>query len=404
MLPAKVAADLRFSGCSGNHRKSCGGHRGLDDAAGAPGSGRLRGLGAAAAAAVAVSPLALITQYSCNGSFYMNIDQEVKTIAQEMFFSGYPRLVGMKYFPNITTLILTGQSIQKISDLEYCLLLKELWIAECCLGKIHGLQKCVNLQKLYLYCNEIYRTENQEALTKLNVLNLNGSSLSKLQDISRLKTIQKLIISFNEYTSLNNIYDLPNWEYFDANHSHVISLEGIRGLSKFQCFNLCWNKLKKSREDKNILHKPTLTSLDITHNPYKPASFRLTVIGQLTAFTNLDGVLIANEEAAEALQYIAGSKMTQAGLKLSQSTTEYQYEKQKRAKLQSWCYQFRNVHSVNLQNNNLMSFSGLIFLPNAKVLCLNYNHIESMLPAQKLPNQVTNRQQLYKVASHGYGQ
>lgn len=29
--------------------------------------------------------------------------------------------------------------------------------------------------------------------------------------------------------------------------------------------------------------------------------------------------------------------------------------------------QFRNVSSVNLQNNNLTSFSGLIYLPNVKV-------------------------------------
>lgn len=43
----------------------------------------------------------------------------------------------------------------------------------------------------------------------------------------------------------------------------------------------------------------------------KPASFQLGVIGQLKALTNLDGVLTANEEAAEALQYLAGSKMTE---------------------------------------------------------------------------------------------
>lgn len=48
-----------------------------------------------------------------------------------MFFTGYPKIIGIKYFPNLTTLILIGQSIQKISDLE--ILLKELWIAECCL-------------------------------------------------------------------------------------------------------------------------------------------------------------------------------------------------------------------------------------------------------------------------------
>lgn len=58
----KAAAGLLLSGCSGSHQKSCGGCRGLDGAAAALESVWLRGLGAAAAAAVAVSPLALITQ------------------------------------------------------------------------------------------------------------------------------------------------------------------------------------------------------------------------------------------------------------------------------------------------------------------------------------------------------
>lgn len=49
------------------------------------------------------------------------------------------------------------------------------------------------------------------------------------------------------------------------------------------------------------------------------------------------------------------------------------------------------------------SFDLLCFL--CKVLCLNYNQIESILPGQKFPNQVTNRQHLHRrVASSGYGQ
>ncbi|KAM9291429.1 LOW QUALITY PROTEIN: leucine-rich repeat-containing protein 9 [Morus bassanus] len=158
-------------------------------------------------------------------------------------------------------------------------------------------------------------------ISQVQVLDLNGNSLSKLQNISRLKTLQKLIISFNEFPSLNNIYDVPNREHFDASHNHGITFEGIRGLSKLQFFNLSWNPLKKSREDVNILHKhnPNLLSLDITHNPWhKPASLQLSVIG----LTNLDGVLISNEEAAKALQYIAGSKMTQVSLLEYSSTDE----------------------------------------------------------------------------------
>ncbi|XP_021258394.1 leucine-rich repeat-containing protein 9-like isoform X2 [Numida meleagris] len=488
---------------------------------------------------------------------------------------------------------------------------------------------------------------------QLQVLNLHGNRLNKLQNISRFKTLRKLIISFNEFPSLNDIYDLPNLEYFDASHNHVITLEGIRGLSKLQFFDLSWNQLKKSKEVINILckHTPSLQSLDITHNPwYKPTSLRLSVIGRLKTLTNLDGVPVTDEEAAEAVRYIAGSKITQAslleysrtdeekppilsvfscatvlsqisknrvdlqihhnnwysvitvlnlddqhlfkisnleklehlrwasfsnnnltqieglesclnleeltldencistldgiskltkltrlsvnnnhltslkrhvfenlshlhyisvennritslvGLKNTYSLTELYMSnncvstshemyhlkgltnlmildmsgnrivwKQDNYRLfvlfhlpslqaldgisvepaegecakdlfggkltsdmiadrlghsdftemqeLNWTNsniravelvpadEFRNVNNVNLQNNNLTSFSGLIFLPNVKVLCLNYNHIESILPGQKSANEITNRQQLHrKVVSSGYGQ
>ncbi|XP_015721244.1 leucine-rich repeat-containing protein 9 isoform X3 [Coturnix japonica] len=488
--------------------------------------------------------------------------------------------------------------------------------------------------------------------SQLRVLNLHGNRLNKLQNISKVKTLQKLIISFNDFTSLNDIYDLPNLEYFDASHNYVITLEGIGGLSKLQFFDLSWNQLKKSKEVINILckHTPNLQSLDIRHNPwYKPTSIRLSVIGQLKNLTNLDGVLITDEEATEASHYIAGSKITQASLleysrideekpavlsvfscatilsQISKNRVDLQMHhnwysmitvlnlddqhlckisnleqlehlrwasfsnnnltqveglesclnleeltlddncistldgiskltkltrlsvnnnhltslkrhvfenlphlhyisvennriaslvglkktyalielyisnncismsqeiyhlkgltkliildmsgnrivwKQDNYRLfvlfhlpflqaldgisveppegecakdlfggkltsdmiadrlgqsdftemqeLNWANsniravelvpadQFRNVHSVNLQNNNLTSFSGLIFLPNVKVLCLNYNHIESILPRQKTANELTNRQQLHrKVISSGYGQ
>ncbi|XP_042669554.1 leucine-rich repeat-containing protein 9 [Centrocercus urophasianus] len=488
--------------------------------------------------------------------------------------------------------------------------------------------------------------------SQLQVLNLHGNRLKKLQNISRFKTLRKLVISFNDFASLNDIYDLPNLEYLDASHNHVITLEGIRGLSKLQFFDLSWNQLKESKEVLNILceHTPNLQSLDIRHNPWcKPTSIRLSVIGRLKTLTNLDGVLIADEEAAEALYYIEGSVINKTSLlkysrtdeekppilsvlscatilsQISKNRVDLQMEhnwysmitvlnlddqhlfkisnleklehlrwasfsnnnlteveglesclnleeltldencistldgiskltkltrlsvnknhltslkrhvfenlshlhyisvennritslvglrktyslielyisyncisasqeihhlkgltnliildmsgngivwKQDNYRLfvlfhlpslnaldgisvepaegecakdlfegkltsdmiadrlghsdftemqeLNWANcniravelvpadQFRSVNSVNLQNNNLTSFSGLIFLPNVKVLCLNYNHIESILPGQKSANELTNRQQLHrKVISSGYGQ
>ncbi|XP_015679300.1 leucine-rich repeat-containing protein 9 [Protobothrops mucrosquamatus] len=153
--------------------------------------------------------------------------------------------------------------------------------------------------------------------SQIVVLNLHGNRLTKLRDISRLTGLRKLIISFNEFTCLDDVYHLPNLEYFDASHNHVITLEGIRGLNKLKYLDLSWNQLKKSAEEIGVLRKHTsmLLSLDIRHNPWhKPASMRLSVIGQLRALRHLDGILITGEEAAAAIQYIADSKITEMSL------------------------------------------------------------------------------------------
>ncbi|ETE73512.1 Leucine-rich repeat-containing protein 9, partial [Ophiophagus hannah] len=153
--------------------------------------------------------------------------------------------------------------------------------------------------------------------SQIVVLNLHGNRLTKLRDISRLTGLRKLIISFNEFTCLDDVYHLPSLEYFDASHNHVITLEGIRGLNKLKYLDLSWNQLKKPAEEIGVLrkHTPMLLSLDIRHNPWhKPASVRLSVIGQLRALRHLDGILITGEEAATAIQYITDSKITEMSL------------------------------------------------------------------------------------------
>lgn len=68
---------------------------------------------------------------------YENIVQDgLKTTALEMFSLALSQNCRHEIFPVITTLILLGQCIQKISDLGYCLFLKELWDAECCVVEV----------------------------------------------------------------------------------------------------------------------------------------------------------------------------------------------------------------------------------------------------------------------------
>ncbi|XP_060274106.1 leucine-rich repeat-containing protein 9 isoform X11 [Ovis aries] len=137
----------------------------------------------------------------CNGLSYEMIGQEGSDTSKlEMFFSGYPRIVGLSLFPNLTSLTIVAQDIKEISGLETCLQLKELWIAECCIEKIGGLQECKSLEKLYLYYNKISKIENLEKLSRLAVLWLNHNAIKFIETTAmkkimyynmRIKTVQR---------------------------------------------------------------------------------------------------------------------------------------------------------------------------------------------------------------------
>uniref|UniRef100_A0A2C9KQC8 Uncharacterized protein n=1 Tax=Biomphalaria glabrata TaxID=6526 RepID=A0A2C9KQC8_BIOGL len=60
---------------------------------------------------------------------------------------------------------------------------------------------------------------------------------------------------------------------------------------------------------------------------------------------------------------------------------------------------FINLRSVNLEHNNLQSFAGLIYLVNLRVLCLNHNHIECILPRAK-PQTLVNKKNMSVQGKH----
>jgi hypothetical protein len=48
-----------------------------------------------------------------------------------MFFFGLPRLINLKAFPNLLKLVIVNQTIERIEGLDRCVNLQELWITEC---------------------------------------------------------------------------------------------------------------------------------------------------------------------------------------------------------------------------------------------------------------------------------
>ncbi|XP_039994007.1 leucine-rich repeat-containing protein 9 isoform X3 [Xiphias gladius] len=154
-------------------------------------------------------------------------------------------------------------------------------------------------------------------LSQITVLNLHGNSLSKIKEISRLLALRHLTISFNEFTRLDDISHMPNLEFLDASHNNLVTLEGLRGLEQLKQLDVRWNKLTKAREDTAVLgkHTPALLKLDTRYNPWnRSEAVRMTILGRLTTLTHLDDMMVAEEEAADAVHMAAGSKINQASL------------------------------------------------------------------------------------------
>ncbi|KAM8921171.1 leucine-rich repeat-containing protein 9 [Pelodytes ibericus] len=185
-----------------------------------------------------------------NGLTFEKIKQDgpaTKTL--EIFFFGYPKMVGLSYFPNLTILILVGQKIQRIDGLESCQLLQELWITECHLTKIEELYHCVNLKKLYLYHNNIANIEGLETLTKLEVLWLNGNEIEVIEGLAKIQSLKELNLAGNSIRSIGQSLD-PN-----------LLLERL---------NLSGNKISSFKELTNLARLANLKDLGLMNPEYRP--------------------------------------------------------------------------------------------------------------------------------------
>ncbi|XP_064342064.1 leucine-rich repeat-containing protein 9 isoform X1 [Camelus dromedarius] len=180
----------------------------------------------------------------CNGLSYEMVGQEGSDTSKlEMFFSGYPRIVGLSLFPNLTSLTIVAQDIKEISGLETCLRLKELWIAECCIEKIGGLQECRNLEKLYLYYNKISKIENLEKLFRLEVLWLNHNTIENIEGLQTLKNLRDLNLAGNQINSIGRCLD-PNeqLERLNLSGNQICSFKDLTNLTRLRHLkDLCLN-------------------------------------------------------------------------------------------------------------------------------------------------------------------
>ncbi|XP_073494840.1 leucine-rich repeat-containing protein 9 isoform X2 [Phyllobates terribilis] len=283
------------------------------------------------------------------------------------------------------------------------------------LSRITNLEKLENLRWASFSNNYLTRIEGLENCVKIEELCLDGNCITKLEGLSKLVKLRQLSINRNRLTSFSRevIDNLSHLHFLSAENNHISSLAGLQKASSLIELYLSHNQICNNQEIYHLKGLNNLVILDLYSNPISVNhdNYRLFVIFHLSSLKALDGSAVDPVECENAKDTFGGRLSSDmVAEKIGhQNFTELQELSWRASSIRTVdlmpADQFRNVRTVNLENNNLTSFSGLVFLSHVKVLYLNYNHIESILPRQKSQNPLTNRQMLHqKVNSSGYGQ
>ncbi|XP_056023048.1 leucine-rich repeat-containing protein 9-like isoform X3 [Ostrea edulis] len=267
------------------------------------------------------------------------------------------KLSGLERLENLKYASFNGNDITKIEGLDHCGRLEELSLDNNCISRLEGISKLTQLRRLCLACNFISTLENSgiHYLGHLTYLSLEGNRLSSLLGLQKMSTLVELYVGNNLICSVREIFYL-------------------KMLSNLVILDLFGN--------------PVATETD---------NYRLFIIYHLKNLKALDGSAIEAMEGNLAKDTFGGRLTPDfVAEKLGHSN----FQDVRELDLPNCSIRivdlgigdtFLNLRSVNLEHNNLSSFSGLVHLPNIRVLCLNHNHIECIMPKQKPVNKMSKQ-------------
>jgi len=271
---------------------------------------------------------------------------------------------------SVTVLNLDNQFLSKVGGVELMKNLKWATMNNNCITKLEGIDLCSNLEELHMKNNCIKKLDGLHKLTKVVTLDFSGNFISSLEGsvFKQLKKLESLSIE-------------------DNNISTLFGLTEASALTELFVGN---NKLLFLREVFYLKCLANLVILDMFGNSMSQVeNYRLFVVYHLQNLKSLDGNIIEIDEESAAKESLGGRLSDNFVIeKLNTSS----FEKIKQMDFPNLGIKsvdltpqhFSNLYSVNLENNNLTTFSGLVNLSNLKVLCLNKNQIDCIVPRSGL--------------------
>lgn len=278
---------------------------------------------------------------------------------------------------------------------------EELVLNHELLGSIEGLSKAVNLRIASFSDNAIKRIGGLQACTRLEELCLDDNEITQIENLEQLSFLKKLHLGRNRLTVIQHLDSLENLIQLSLEENQISSLRGLGSALKLMELYLGNNQIENLKEVQHLKSLPKLTILDLSGNEItRLPDYRLYTVYYLRRVKVLDGVSVSTQDQSNAKQKYSGKltfefileKCGGGNATPSGSGAENQFGRITDMDLSSCRIReigsipgdvFSNVREINLENNQIIDISGLEALPKLRVLNLNRNRIEKLMPSSQ---------------------
>ncbi|GMF32191.1 unnamed protein product [Phytophthora fragariaefolia] len=267
------------------------------------------------------------------------------------------------------------------------------------LGSIEGLSKAVNLRIASFSDNAIKKIDGLHACTRLEELCLDDNDITQIENLEQLSFLKKLHLGRNRLTVIQHLDSLENLIQLSLEENQISSLRGLGSALKLMELYMGNNQIENLKEVQHLKSLPKLTILDLSGNEItRLPDYRLYTVYYLRRVKVLDGVSVTTQDQSNAKQKYSGKltfeyileKCGGGNVTPSGAGVENQFGRITSMDLSSCRIReigsipgeiFSNVREINFENNQITDISGLDALPKLRILNLNRNRIEKLLPS-----------------------
>ena len=278
---------------------------------------------------------------------------------------------------DITSLCLDGMGLTTIAPLEFIFELRYVSLCSNYISSLAPLRSAKSLLELHASAN---RLKNVSA------------------DLSKLKNITTIDVSKNTITELTLAEGtVTQLGLLDISCNQIKSCSSLANQQSLRQLFVADNQIQDSNEIIQLKNCTSLEILDIGSNPYVEridGDARLYILFHFPFLKALNGIPTEQKDIISAREHFGGR------LTVDFLTERFGYENGKAQvdlsqiqELDLHECDLRSVHleqdvlsnltSLNMVDNNLQNFSGIVHLKQLTTLCLNKNNIESVFPLTK---------------------